>query len=91
LYHRRERQTALEDKVETLEREKSRVEETNDYLSQEMEKRDKAIEEAVTMIVHLEARLEQLSAQRSIIEQIEAEGQYAGPTFDPCYEDSSRI
>ncbi|SPJ71987.1 uncharacterized protein FTOL_01715 [Fusarium torulosum] len=87
LYHRRERQTALEDKVETIEMEKSRLEETNDYLSQEMEKRDKAIEEAVAMIVNLEARLEQLSTQRSIIEQIEAEGQYAAPTFGPCYED----
>ncbi|ENH70788.1 hypothetical protein FOC1_g10005089 [Fusarium oxysporum f. sp. cubense race 1] len=87
LYHRRERQTALEDKVEALEVEKSRAEEMNDHLSQELEKRDKAIEEAVAMIVTLEARLEQYAKERSIIEQIEAEGQYAAPTFDPCYED----
>src|SRR6478752_1650934 len=87
LYHRRERQTALEDKIEALEVEKSRAEEMNDHLSQELEKRDKAIEEAVAMIVTLEARLEQYAKERSIIEQIEAEGQYAAPTFDPCYED----
>ncbi|KAI1008708.1 hypothetical protein LB504_001446 [Fusarium proliferatum] len=87
LYHRRERQKALEDKVETLEVEKSRAEEMNDHFSQELEKRDKAIEEAVAMIVTLEARLEQYTKERSIIEQLEAEGQYAAPTFDPCYED----
>lgn len=87
LYHRRERQTALEDKVETLEREKSRAEEINNHLSQEMEKRDKAIEEAVAMIVTLEARLEQFVKERSIIEQIEAEGQYESHNFNPCYED----
>ncbi|KAF9767171.1 hypothetical protein IL306_000299 [Fusarium sp. DS 682] len=90
LYHRRERQTALEEKVETLEIEKSRAEEMNDHLSAEVEKRDKAIEEAVAMIVTLEGRLEQYAKERSIIEQIEAEGQYAAPTFDPCYEDPSR-
>ncbi|KAF4437870.1 hypothetical protein F53441_12928 [Fusarium austroafricanum] len=87
LYHRRERQTALEEQLETLEVEKSRAEEMNEHLTQEMEKRDKAIEEAVAMIVTLEARLEQFAKERHIIEQIEAEGQYAAPTFDPCYED----
>jgi hypothetical protein len=87
LYHRRERQTALEDKVEALEMEKSRAEEMNHHLSQEMEKRDKAIEEAVAMIVTLEARLEEFVKERSIIEQIEAEGRYAAQNFNPCYED----
>ncbi|GKU03944.1 microtubule associated protein [Fusarium langsethiae] len=87
LYHRRERQTALEDKVETLEMEKSRAEEMNHHLSQEMEKRDKAIEEAVAMIVSLEARLEEFVEERSIIEQIQSEGQYPPHNFNPCYED----
>ncbi|RGP63614.1 hypothetical protein FLONG3_9827 [Fusarium longipes] len=87
LYHRRERQTALEDQVEALEMQKSRAEEMNHHLSQEMEKRDKAIEEAVAMIVTLEARLEEFVKERSIIEQIEAEGRYAAQNFNPCYED----
>ncbi|KAM0553048.1 hypothetical protein ACHAPJ_007595 [Fusarium lateritium] len=87
LYHRRERQTALEDKVEVLETEKARTDDLNDHLTQEMEKRDKAIEEAVAMIVTLEARFEQFAKERAIVEQIEAEGQYAAPEFDPCYED----
>ncbi|KAM0406458.1 hypothetical protein HYE67_002772 [Fusarium culmorum] len=87
LYHRRERQTALEDKVEALEMEKSRAEETNQHLSQEMEKRDKAIEEAVAMIVALEARVEEFAKERSIIEQIQSEGQYSAHNFNPCYED----
>ncbi|CEI63123.1 unnamed protein product [Fusarium venenatum] len=87
LYHRRERQTALEDKVETLEMEKSQADELNHHLSQEMEKRDKAIEEAVAMIVSLEARLEEFVKERSIIEQIQFEGQYSAHNFNPCYED----
>ncbi|RBR24229.1 uncharacterized protein FIESC28_02962 [Fusarium coffeatum] len=87
LYHRRERQTALEEKVEALEMEKSQAEETNRHLSQEVEKRDKAIEEAVAMIVSLEASLEQFAKERSIIDHIEAEGRYAGHNLNPCYED----
>ncbi|KAF5011635.1 hypothetical protein FDECE_2258 [Fusarium decemcellulare] len=87
LYHRRERQTALEDQVETLEADKRRAEEMNDSLVQEMEKRDKAIEEAVGMIVMLEAQLEQFAQERAMVQQIEAEGQYMAHKFDPCYED----
>ncbi|RSL38277.1 hypothetical protein CEP53_015006 [Fusarium sp. AF-6] len=87
LYHRRERQTALEDQVEILESEKRRVDEINDNLVQEMEKRDKAIEEAVAMIVTLEARLEQFAQERAMVQHIEAEGQYMTPVYNPCYED----
>ncbi|KAM0420907.1 hypothetical protein ACHAPT_011296 [Fusarium lateritium] len=87
LYHRRERQTALEDQVEILESEKRRVDEINDNLVQEMEKRDKAIEEAVAMIITLEARLEQFAQDRAMVQQIEAEEQYMAPAYNPCYED----
>ncbi|KAM5350372.1 hypothetical protein ACJ41O_006877 [Fusarium nematophilum] len=87
LYHRRERQTALEEQVEGLESEKARMEDMNDHLVQEMEKRDKAVEEAVAMIVVLEAQLEQFAQERAMVQQIEAEGQYSTPSFDPCYED----
>ncbi|KAF5020132.1 hypothetical protein F66182_7843 [Fusarium sp. NRRL 66182] len=87
LYHRRERQTALETKVDSLEMEKNRVEDTNHRLTQELEKRDKAIEEAVAMIVTLEATLEQYAKERAIVEHIEAEGRYTTHGYDPCYED----
>ncbi|KAJ9143462.1 Microtubule associated protein [Pleurostoma richardsiae] len=71
LYHRRERQTELEARVETLEVEKNQAEEMNQALLQEIEKRDKAVEEAVAMIMTLESRIEQLLREREIVRQIE--------------------
>lgn len=73
LFHRRQRQSVLEEKVETLEAEKSETQETNDTLIQELERRDKAVEEAVTMIVHLEARIELLLREREMVRQVEAD------------------
>lgn len=73
LFHRRERQSVLEDKVETLEAERSQTQETNDTLIQELERRDKAVEEAVTMIVTLEARIELLLREREMVRQVEAD------------------
>lgn len=73
LFHRRQRQSVLEEKVETLEAEKSETQETNDTLIQELERRDKAVEEAVTMIVTLEARIELLLREREMVRQVEAD------------------
>ncbi|KAK2606648.1 hypothetical protein N8I77_005382 [Diaporthe amygdali] len=73
LFHRRERQSVLEDKVETLEADKSQTQETNEMLILELEKRDKAVEEAVTMIVTLEARIELLLREREMVRQVEAD------------------
>lgn len=73
LFHRRQRQSALEEKVETLEAEKSQTQETNDTLILELERRDKAVEEAVTMIVTLEARIELLLREREMVRQVEAD------------------
>lgn len=73
LFHRRQRQSVLEDKVETLEAEKVQTQETNDTLIQELERRDKAVEEAVTMIVTLEARMELLLREREMVRQVEAD------------------
>jgi hypothetical protein len=73
LFHRRQRQSVLEDKVETLEAEKSQTQETNDTLIHELERRDKAVEEAVTMIVTLEARIELLLREREMVRQVEAD------------------
>lgn len=73
IYHRRERQSVLEDKIGALEIEKSQTQETNDTLIQELERRDKAVEEAVTMIVTLEARIELLLREREMVRQVEAD------------------
>ncbi|KAI3393832.1 hypothetical protein diail_3559 [Diaporthe ilicicola] len=73
LFHRRQRQSVLEDKIETLEAEKSQTQETNETLIQELERRDKAVEEAVTMIVTLEARIELLLREREMVRQVEAD------------------
>ncbi|KAK4197013.1 hypothetical protein QBC40DRAFT_109164 [Triangularia verruculosa] len=74
LYHRRERQTVLEERLEKLELRKAETDQINDRLVQELEKRDKAVEEAVGMIVVLEARVEQLLREREMVRQVEAHG-----------------
>ena len=45
----------------------------NDKLIEELEKRDKAVEEAVAMIVVLEARVEQLLREREMVRQVDAD------------------
>ncbi|KAF7562167.1 hypothetical protein G7046_g1973 [Stylonectria norvegica] len=85
LFHRRERQSVMEDRIETLESDKLEIEEMNDKLVQEMEKRDKAVEEAVAMIIMLEAKIEQFAQERSMVRQIEAQGRY-GYDLDLPYE-----
>ncbi|EEY16835.1 conserved hypothetical protein [Verticillium alfalfae VaMs.102] len=77
LYHRRERQTTLEEKVEQLASEKEQLEEVNDRLLEELEKRDKAVQEAVQMIVLLEARVEKLVEEREMVRQVETAGYLA--------------
>lgn len=74
LYHRRERQTALEERVEVLEKDKRETDELHDTLMEELEKRDKAVEEAVAMIVMLEDRVDQLVTERNMVRQVENEG-----------------
>ncbi|CAN8104479.1 unnamed protein product [Discula destructiva] len=71
LFHRRERQAVLEQQTETLEKELINCQQSNGMLVQEMEKRDKAVEEAVHMIVTLEARIELLLREREITRQVE--------------------
>lgn len=78
LYHRRERQTALEERLETLRAEKAQAEDMNDTLVAELEKRDKAVEEAVAMIVMLESRVETLLSEREMVRRIEAHTTFGG-------------
>ncbi|KAI0010099.1 hypothetical protein F4779DRAFT_616975 [Xylariaceae sp. FL0662B] len=75
LYHRRNRQTALEEKVEKLESERSEMMDIQESLLAELETRDKAIGEAVNMIVKLEGQVSELVWERDA-QQIEADGSY---------------
>ncbi|RKU43337.1 hypothetical protein DL546_004393 [Coniochaeta pulveracea] len=74
LYHRRERQTQLDAKVQKLEAEQAKTAELNDRLVLELEKRDQAVQEAVTVIVLLEAKVEQLMREREMVRHVDNEG-----------------
>ena len=76
LYHRRERQSALEERLDALEADKQHMEDVNERLTVELEKRDKAVEEAVAMIVNLESEVDQLIRERRMVQMIEE--QYLG-------------
>ncbi|KAH7021314.1 uncharacterized protein B0I36DRAFT_353986 [Microdochium trichocladiopsis] len=80
LYHRRERQTALEGRVEELETEKAEATTTVNNLQFELDARDKAISEAVAMIVQLEARVEELTLEREMVRQVDVGGPYLHPS-----------
>ncbi|KJZ77125.1 hypothetical protein HIM_03446 [Hirsutella minnesotensis 3608] len=85
LYHRRERQTALEERLEFLETEHEKAQDITERLLEELEKRDKAVEEAVAMIVTLEAKVDQLVMERCMVQQVEAAGQFTTQEFDSRY------
>ncbi|KAJ8126212.1 hypothetical protein O1611_g7426 [Lasiodiplodia mahajangana] len=76
LFHRREKQSALEARVEELESERRELTDIQENLLSELVKRDKAIEEAVNMIVKLEARVDELVQEKEMVCQIEASGSY---------------
>lgn len=81
LYHRRERQTKMEERMELLEqeyKEAKEAQEMNAQLREQLEQRDKAIEEAVAMIVNLEAKVDQLINERNMVKQVETDGIYTG-------------
>lgn len=81
LYHRRERQTKMEERMELMEqefKEAKEAQEMNAQLREQLEQRDKAIEEAVAMIVNLEARVDQLINERNMVKQVETDGIYGG-------------
>ncbi|KAI6498781.1 hypothetical protein MCOR11_003763 [Pyricularia oryzae] len=63
----------LQSTVGELKSQKKEVEEVNDRLVQELEKRDDAIRDAVAMIVSLEATVEKLQKERDIIRSLSAE------------------
>ncbi|KAL7787149.1 hypothetical protein V8C37DRAFT_418996 [Trichoderma ceciliae] len=85
LYHRREKQSSLETSIEVLERDKRQTEEMNETLLDELEKRDKAVEEAVAMIVMLEAKVDQLIQERNMVLQVEQEGYFCRQDLEQKY------
>ncbi|TGJ83010.1 hypothetical protein E0Z10_g5754 [Xylaria hypoxylon] len=76
LFHRREKQSALEVQVEELLAERAESTEIQENLLSELVKRDKAIEEAVNMIVKLEARVDELVQEKEMMRRLEADGSY---------------
>jgi hypothetical protein len=68
LHHSREKQSELENRLEALEKQLGEYEDlktANDQLVTELQKRDEAVDEAVTVIVRLEHRLDELTRERS--------------------------
>src|SRR5690242_14418416 len=89
LFHRRERQTALEERVDALESDRKQMEDVNDKLMEELEKRDKAVEEAVAMILMLEAKVNQLFQEREMVQQVEREDFFCARDYDLRYDTSA--
>ncbi|KAI1434017.1 hypothetical protein GGR50DRAFT_447949 [Xylaria sp. CBS 124048] len=73
LFHRREKQSSLEARVEELEAERQKWMSSRESLAAEMTKRDKAIEEAVNMIVKLETKVDELAREREMVRHLEAD------------------
>lgn len=78
LHHRRERQTSLEAHLETAEKEaekslaeQAELQEVNDQLLAELEKRDQAVEEAVSIIVGLEDKVARLMKEREVVQNFQ--------------------
>ncbi|KAJ6789127.1 hypothetical protein PWT90_01519 [Aphanocladium album] len=88
LYHRRERQTKMEERLDTLEAEKDDAQKLSDKLLADLEKRDKAIEEAVSMIIELEAKVDQLLNERTMVQHVESQGFYASTDGFEDYDNS---
>ncbi|KAJ0162116.1 hypothetical protein CTA2_5089 [Colletotrichum tanaceti] len=100
LFHRRERQNALEERIDALEADKAQMDDVNDSLLDELERRDKAVQEAVQMIVTLEAQVATLLKEREMVRQIDAAGVLAleelesrlnGPTPRPREANLARL
>lgn len=88
LYHRRQRQETLERQLETAEKqisEQAELQDMNEQLLSELEKRDQAVEEAVGMIVTLEYKVERMMKEREGVRAFEAD--YESTYFRPSLDD----
>ncbi|KAI1764851.1 hypothetical protein GGR53DRAFT_520037 [Hypoxylon sp. FL1150] len=87
LFHRKKQQIILESKVETLETRNKEMmdlqesmlsslqakDETHKQLSEEIDEKNKALGEAVSLIIKLEARVDELLREREMVRQVEAD------------------
>ncbi|TGO53529.1 hypothetical protein BCON_0121g00080 [Botryotinia convoluta] len=83
LFHRRQRQEILESETEQLRtqiKQQAEVQEINDALLKELEKRDQAVEQAVGLICELEAKVERLLQEREDVRNYEI--QYGNDFYD---------
>jgi hypothetical protein len=88
LYHRRQRQEALEQRLEDAEKrieEQAELQEINEQLLAELEKRDQAVEEAVGIIVTLEDKVERLMQEREHVRDFDKQNESG--YFRPIHED----
>ena len=88
LFHRRQRQEALEARLDAAEKqisEQVELQEINEQLLAELEKRDQAVEEAVGIIVNLEDKVERLMQRREKVKTFDA--QYESTYFRATHED----
>lgn len=76
LFHRREKGLSLEVRNRELESQHSDMLKLQDDMIREMGQKDKALEEAVSLIVGLEARIEDLVRERDMVRLVEADGAY---------------
>ncbi|PBP15886.1 hypothetical protein BUE80_DR013281, partial [Diplocarpon rosae] len=75
LYHRRQRQETMETRLEELERtvaQQAELRDLNDQLLAELQKRDQAVEEAVSMICDLEEKIQGLMQDRDDVQAFDA-------------------
>lgn len=95
VFHRRQRMIALEEKLaqaQSLQRDNAELQEMNEQLLEELQKRDRAVEEAVEMICQLEEKVEQLEAgsRRMVNSSADGSGDNSGGTSQPTSSSSPR-
>ncbi|KAI1652858.1 hypothetical protein F4813DRAFT_400558 [Daldinia decipiens] len=92
LYHRREKQTALEERVEKLESQHGEMIELHEDIIRELDMKDDALAEAVTLIVELETRIDELVREREMVRRVEADGSYRHSSPDqPNIESATTV
>ncbi|KAF7871667.1 hypothetical protein EAF04_003774 [Stromatinia cepivora] len=87
LFHRRQRQEALEAELEHVRnqiQDQAEMQEVNEALLKELEKRDQAVEEAVGIICQLEAQIGRLVQEREDVTSFET--QYGDDFYDHSNE-----
>ena len=67
--------------------EQSELQEVNEQLLQELEKRDQAVEEAVGIIVTLEEKVERLMREREVVKNFDTQQQYGSDYFRITHDD----